>query len=133
MREDIADCGEGTHVEISTDEINFVLRHFGVKELEKFSGSVTFLAHNIVDVRRAKCDCRCARKGRTTQQGANNEQHHDPSILARRVDLKRGNKRVWLKGVLVEQNCKVRVVSVRKKIGRYVRRIWSLVSWRIIA
>ena len=29
--------------------------------------------------------------------------------------------RAWLKGVLVEQNGKVRVVSVRKEIGRYVR------------
>ena len=42
-------------------------------------------------------------------------------FFARRVDLKRGNKRVWLKSVLVEQNGKIRVVSVRKKIGRYVR------------
>ena len=42
-------------------------------------------------------------------------------MFTRREDLKRGNKRVWLKGVFVEQNGKVRVVSVRKKIGRNVR------------
>ena len=95
--------------------------NFGVKELEKLSGSITFLGHNTVDMCRAKCDGRRSRKGRTTKQGTDNEQHHAPSIFARRFHLKRDDKRVWLKGVLVEQNGKVRVVSVRKEIIRDVR------------
>ena len=92
-----------------------------MKKLKKVSGCTTFLGHNIVDMYRAKCDGRCPRNRRTTEQGTDNEQHHAPSIFARRFDLKRENKRVWLKGVLVEQNGKVRVVGVRKKIGRNVR------------
>ena len=48
-------------------------RNFGMKKLEKLSGCITFLGHNIVDVYRAKCDCRCARKRRAAQQGANDE------------------------------------------------------------
>ena len=44
-------------VEITTNEINIVFQHFGVKELEKSGGSVTFLGHNVVDMCRAKCDC----------------------------------------------------------------------------
>ena len=43
------------------------------------------------------------------------------SIFARRFNLKRDNKRVWFKGVLVEQNGEIRVVSVRKEIIRDVR------------
>ena len=39
-----------------------------MKELEKLSGCITFLGHNIVDMYRAKCDCRCSRKGRTTSR-----------------------------------------------------------------
>ena len=35
-----------------------------MKELEKLSGCITFLGHKIVDVYRAKCDCRCAGKRR---------------------------------------------------------------------
>ena len=58
---------------------------------------------------------------RTTKQGTDNEQHRAPSIFARRLNLKRDNKRVWFKGVLVEEDGKIRVVSVRKEIIRDVR------------
>ena len=92
-----------------------------MKELEKFSGCTTFLGHNIVDMYRAKCDCGCARKGRTTQQGANNEQHHAPRIFARRVGLERKDCGVRLKSVLVEQDSKVHVVGVCSKVIRDVR------------
>ena len=33
IRENVADCGEGAHVEITTYEVNLELQHFGVKEL----------------------------------------------------------------------------------------------------
>ena len=42
-------------------------------------------------------------------------------FFARRVNLERENKRVWLKGVLVEQNGKVRVVGVCSEVIRDVR------------
>ena len=98
-----------------------MLQHFGVKELEKLSGCVTFLGHNIVDMYRAKCDCRCAKKRRAAQQASNDEQDHAPRIFARRVGLERENKRVWLTGVLVEQDGKVRVVGVCSEVIRDVR------------
>ena len=44
-----------------------------------------------------------------------------PSIFARRINLERDNERVWLKGVLVEQNGKIRVVSVCTEVIRDVR------------
>ena len=117
----VADRGEGAHVEVTTYEVDLVLQHFGVKELEKLSGCVTFLGHNIVDMYGTKCDCRCSRKGRTTEQGANNEQHHAPRIFARRVGLERKDCGVRLKGVFVEQNGKVRVVGVCSEVIRDVR------------
>ena len=33
---------EGTHVEVTANEVDIVLQHFGMKELEKFSGCITF-------------------------------------------------------------------------------------------
>ena len=73
FREHVTDRGEGAHVEVTAYEVDIVLKHFGMKKLNKVSGCIAFLGHNIVDMYRAKCDCRCARKRRTTQQGANNE------------------------------------------------------------
>ena len=51
--------------------------------------------------------------------------HHAPSIFARRVNLERENKRVWLKGVLVEQKSEVRVAGVRHELIGDVRNMIS--------
>ena len=60
-------------------------------------------------------------KEKDDEAGTDNEQHHAPSIFARRFNLKRDNKRVWFKSALVEGKGKIRVVSVRKEIIRDVR------------
>ena len=98
-----------------------MLPHFCMKELKKLSRCITFLSHNVVDVYRAKCDCRCARKRRAAQQGSNDEQCHAPRTFARGVGLECENCRVWLKGVLVEQDSEVHVVSVHPELIGDVR------------
>ena len=50
IREHVADRGEGTHVEVTTYEVDIVLPHFCMKELEKLSGCITFLGHDVVNV-----------------------------------------------------------------------------------
>ena len=72
-REYVADRGEGTHVEVTTYEVDIVLPRFCMNELEKLSGCITFLGQNIVNVYRAKCDCKCAGKRRAAQQTSNDE------------------------------------------------------------
>ena len=57
----------------------------------------------------------------TSQEASNDEQDHTPSTLARGVGLKCENYRVKLKGMLVEQDSEVRVVSVHPELIEDVR------------
>ena len=57
----------------------------------------------------------------TSQEASNNEQDHTPSTFARRVGLECENYRVRLKGILVEQDSEVHVVSVRPELIEDVR------------
>ena len=80
------------------------------------SGCVTFLGHNIVDVYRAKCGRRCARKRRAAQQASNDEWDHTPRTYACGASFEGKNQRIGLRGVLVEQDGEVRVASVRNEL-----------------
>ena len=48
--EHVTNCGKVAHVEVSTDAVNFVLRHVCVLPSEQISGGTAFSGHNIVDV-----------------------------------------------------------------------------------
>ena len=43
-------CGEGTHVVVTTNEVDIVLPHISVKALEELSRCIKFLSHDIVSV-----------------------------------------------------------------------------------
>ena len=78
--------------------------------------------HHVSEPRR--CECVLSKKKQsvnqrercTSQEASNNEQDHAPSTLARRVSLECENCRVRLKGILVEQDSEVHVVSVRPEL-----------------
>ena len=45
-----ANRGEGTHVEVTTNEVDVVLPYFSMKALKELSGCITFLSNDIVNV-----------------------------------------------------------------------------------
>ena len=50
----VASCGEGAHVEVPSNEVNFVPHHVGMETTQKGCRCVTFLGDFVVDVNRAK-------------------------------------------------------------------------------
>ena len=60
---------------------------------------------------------------RAAKKASNGEQHHAPCILAGRGLLEGENRRIGLKSVLVEQDGKVRVASVRNELVGDVRNV----------
>ena len=41
---------KGTHVEVTTNEVDIVLLHTPMKPVKKISGCITFFSHDIVNV-----------------------------------------------------------------------------------
>ena len=54
----VANRREGSHVEVTTNEVDIVLPHISIKALKKLSRCITFLGHNVVNVYRAKSNSR---------------------------------------------------------------------------
>ena len=50
----VANRGEGTHVEVTTNKVDVVVPHISMKALEELSGCITFISHDIVDVYQAE-------------------------------------------------------------------------------
>ena len=67
---------EGTHVEVTPNEVDVVLQHVRTKATEQVSGGITFLGHNILDVDGAERDRRGAGKGRASQESTYHEYNH---------------------------------------------------------
>ena len=74
-----------------------------------------------MDVYRATCDRRRARKRRAAQQASNDEQYHATRTFACGVFFEGENHRIGHQGVLVKQDCEVRVASVRNELIGDVR------------
>ena len=92
-----------------------------MKSVKKISGCITFFGHDIVNVYCAKCNSRCSRKRRASEEASNDELDDTPRTFACGGFLEIENHRVGLEGVLVEQDSRVRVASIRKELIRDVR------------
>ena len=117
--------GKGTHVEVTSDEVDVVLQIVRIEAAEQVSGGITFLGHNIVDVDRAERDCGRAGKGRAPQKSSDHKDYHAPRLHACRGFVKGKDCRVRPERVPFEQEGEVRITCVRDEL---VRDMWHVIT-----